>query len=452
MREILIASCPPVGHISPLLNVAAGLVARGDRVTVLTSARHADKIRAVGAEPHPLPHGADYDDATLDADLPGRAATSGIARINFDVDHVFVRPLPHQFSALQGLLAQRRYDAVLSDAFFLGTLPMLLDDRRARPPIVAYTTTPLLLTSVDTPPGGPGLAPMAGVLGRIRNRVLTQITQRLLLRPAQRAADRMLTAMGLPTLPVFALDCAVLADRVIVPTVPAFEYHRSDLPAHIRFVGAVHPLPSADFVVPPWWGVLDSGRPVVHVTQGTVDNADLTRLIEPTVDALADEDVTLVVTTGGRPVSQIRRPLPANTVVAEYLPHDVLLPKVDVMVTNGGYGAVQRALSVGVPLVVAGTTEDKPEVAARVEHFGAGVNLRTGTPTAVQVRRAVREVLSNPRHTDGARRLQRAYAGRDSMAAISAVLDEAIAEATRESTKGRRSEDATTLSALSLKT
>ncbi|PRC57278.1 glycosyl transferase, partial [Mycobacterium sp. ITM-2017-0098] len=84
--------------------------------------------------------------------------------------------------------------------------------------------------------------------------------------------------------------------------------------------------------------------------------------------------------TGGRPVSQIRIPLPPNTYVAEYLPHDVLLPMVDVMVTNGGYGSVQRALSDGVPLVVAGQTEDKPEVAARVEYFGAGVNLRTGTP------------------------------------------------------------------------
>ena len=63
------------------------------------------------------------------------------------------------------------------------------------------------------------------------------------------------------------------------------------------------------------------------------------------------------------------------------------------MVTNGGYGAVQRALSMGVPLVVAGNTEDKPEVAARVAWTGAGVNLRTGTPTPSAVRAAVREVL-----------------------------------------------------------
>ena len=79
MPEILIASCPPVGHIAPLLNVARGLVARGDRVTVLTSARHAAKIRAVGADPRPLPYGADYDDSSFDANLPGELERADVA-------------------------------------------------------------------------------------------------------------------------------------------------------------------------------------------------------------------------------------------------------------------------------------------------------------------------------------------------------------------------------------
>jgi UDP:flavonoid glycosyltransferase YjiC (YdhE family) len=99
-----------------------------------------------------------------------------------------------------------------------------------------------------------------------------------------------------------------------------------------------------------------------------------------------------------------------------------------VMVTNGGYGAVQRALSDGVPLVVAGQTEDKPEVAARVEHFGVGVNLRTGTPTAAMVRHAVREVLQEPQFKAAARRLQSAYAVRNGVSEIAALVDEVIAE------------------------
>ncbi|WP_082754106.1 glycosyltransferase [Mycobacterium sp. NAZ190054] len=428
MPHVLIASCPPVGHISPLLNVARGLVARGDRVTVLTAARHADRIRAVGADPRPLPAAADYDDSAFDDDLPGRADTSGIARINFDIEHVLVRPLPHQFSALQEVLADNHYDAVITDAFFLGVLPLLLAGPAERPPILAYSTTPLVLSSRDTAPAGPGIAPMRGPIGRLRNRGLTIATQRLLLRPAHRATDRMLQAMGLPKLPVFVMDSALLADRVIAPTVPQFEYHRSDLPGHVRFVGAVSPIPSDNFIAPPWWRELTSGRPVVHVTQGTVDNADLTRLIEPTIEALADDDVTVVVTTGGRPVSQIRTPLPANTFVAEFLPHDILLPLVDVMVTNGGYGAVQRALATGVPLVVAGCTEDKPEVAARVAWSGAGINLKTGTPSAPALRSAVDRILRDDRYLRCARSLEAAFARMDGVAEITLLIDEVLAE------------------------
>jgi UDP:flavonoid glycosyltransferase YjiC (YdhE family) len=98
------------------------------------------------------------------------------------------------------------------------------------------------------------------------------------------------------------------------------------------------------------------------------------------------------------------------------------------MITNGGYGAVQRALMTGVPLIVAGNTEDKPEVAARVEWFGAGVNLRTGVPTAAMVRRAVRQVLEDDTYLTAARDLQRAYARRDGVAEIADLIDEVIAE------------------------
>lgn len=428
MPTILIASCPPIGHIGPLLNVARGLVLRGDRVTVLTSARHADAIRATGAEPLPLPTAADFDDSALDADLPGRAETSGIERVNFDIKHVFVRPLPYQAAALADALAATPFDAVLTDAFFLGVLPMLLGGRRERPPVLAYSTTPLLLSSRDTAPGGMGLLPGSGLSGRTRNRILNLLAQRVLLRPAHRSLTAMLDVLGLPEPAAFVLDSGVLADRLIVPTVPEFEYPRSDLPGNVRFVGAVTPMPATEFRPPAWWDRLDRERPVVHVTQGTVDNADLSRLIEPAITALADADVTVVVSTGGRPVEQIGIALPANTIVTEYVPHDVLLPKVDVMVTNGGYGAVQRALAAGVPLVVAGNTEDKPEVAARVEWAGAGINLRTGTPSADAVGAAVREILADDRYLRRARELEVAFAQRDGVAEIAALVDEVIVE------------------------
>jgi MGT family glycosyltransferase len=208
--------------------------------------------------------------------------------------------------------------------------------------------------------------------------------------------------------------------------VPQFDYPRTDLPANVRYVGAVHPAPTRKFNPPAWWQKLDGDRPVVHVTQGTVDNIDLNRLLRPTIEALADESVMVVATTGGSGVSEMDCPVPSNVFVAEHIPHDLLLPKIDVMVTNGGYGAVQRALSTGVPLVVAGDTEDKPEVAARVAWAGAGVDLKTGTPTAKAVRNAVREVLGDGRYLCRARELEAAYAQCDGVAEIITLIDEVV--------------------------
>jgi MGT family glycosyltransferase len=435
MPEILIAALSPVGHIAPLLNVARGLVDRGDRVTVLSSADHAARIRAIGATPQAIPAEADFDMTRLDIDLPGRAETSGIKRINFDIVRLFVQPMPHQTTVLSRLMAQTKFDAIIVDAGFFGILPFLLGDRAARPPVLAYSTTPLMVTSRDTAPSGMGLPPSSTALGRLRNGALNLLSQKVLLRQSQNTANYLLNHMNSRQLPLFILDSGLLADRYISPTVPEFDYPRSDLPAHVRYVGAVHPTPAGGFRLPPWWAELDGDRPVVHVTQGTLDNADLGRLVGPTIEALGDEDVTVVASTGGRDVSGLKKRLPINTFVAEYIPHDLLLPKVDVMVTNGGYGAVQRALSTGVPLVVAGNTEDKPEVAARVAWTGAGINLRTGAPTAGAVRAAVREVLGDGRYLAAARRLETAFARRNGVAEIAALVDEVIGE---HSTAARR--------------
>jgi UDP:flavonoid glycosyltransferase YjiC (YdhE family) len=299
--------------------------------------------------------------------------------------------------------------------------------------MLSYSTMPLMLSSRDTAPFGMGLAPSSTMLGRLRNRALTALSQQVLLRETQNVANHLLDRMNSRQLPTFVLDSGKLADRYIAPTVPEFDYPRRDLPANVRYVGAVHPGPSRGFRRPPWWSQLDGDRPVVHVTQGTIDNADLGRLIEPTIEALGGEDVVVVATTGGRDVSQLKVPLPANTYVAEYIPHDLLLSKVDVMVTNGGYGAVQRALSMGVPLVVAGNTEDKPEVAARVGWTGAGINLKTGTPRPGAIRGAVRKVLADGRYLRCARNLEMAFARRDGVAEIAALIDEVIAE--REAVK-----------------
>jgi UDP:flavonoid glycosyltransferase YjiC (YdhE family) len=110
--------------------------------------------------------------------------------------------------------------------------------------------------------------------------------------------------------------------------------------------------------------------------------------------------------------------------MAPFIPFAELLPMVDCFVTNGGYGGVQLALANGVPLVVAGLTEDKMEVSARVTWAGVGIALRTDTPSSDQVRDGVSAVLSQPSYRARARELQQAYAGYPGATrAVAAILD-----------------------------
>ena len=124
--------------------------------------------------------------------------------------------------------------------------------------------------------------------------------------------------------------------------------------------------------------------------------------------ALGSRSDTAVVATTGQPgQSFLPITLPGNAFVSDYLPYEHLLPVVDVMVTNGGFGGVHHALAHGIPLVIAGAASDKPEVAARVAYAGAGLDLRTSRPKARDVADAVDRVLSQPGYRIAARRLGR---------------------------------------------
>jgi UDP:flavonoid glycosyltransferase YjiC (YdhE family) len=142
------------------------------------------------------------------------------------------------------------------------------------------------------------------------------------------------------------------------------------------------------------------------VTQGTVAT-EPEALIVPTLQALAQENVLVVATIIDKSIESIPlAALPANSRIESFIPHPELLPHVDVMITNGGYNGVQMALAHGVPLVAAGQSEDKPEVCARIEWTGVGINLKTGKPTQQQIRSAVRELLANNRYKTRAKELQ----------------------------------------------
>ena len=396
MATYLVCSTPVHGHVSPMLGVARHLAAQGHRVIMMTGSRFEARAVAAGLEFRPLAGNADFDDRDLDSYLPDRGRYRGLARIQYDIQTIFVKPITEQYRAVLSSIAADRLDAILVDGAFAGVTPILFRDA-PRPPIVGVGVTPLSQSSADVAPFGMGHGPLPGGIGRLRNRLLGFLANKVIFRDTHQLAKRILAELGVTSIPGSIMDVSRSFDRFLQLTPAELEYPRQDLGSATRFVGPVPPTPGQT-PEPEWWTDLDGTRPIVHVTQGTIDNSDLSRLIVPTITALGSDrsDAPLVIVTlGGRGSSADAElgALPANVRVAEYLPYDKLLPLCDVVVTNGGFGGVLQALRAGVPLVVAGDTEDKPEVAARVAWAGVGVDLKTGRPTASAVARAVADVL-----------------------------------------------------------
>ena len=111
------------------------------------------------------------------------------------------------------------------------------------------------------------------------------------------------------------------------PTIPSLEHPRSDLPDNVRFIGMIPAEAPRDWVAPSFWHELDGSRPIVHVTQGTISNAEPV-LIAPALEGLANEDVLVVVATGGRaPDSLGLSNLPPNARVHTFSPTPNCCPR-----------------------------------------------------------------------------------------------------------------------------
>ena len=193
---------------------------------------------------------------------------------------------------------------MIVDPGFAGAVLLTGEPRPERPPVIVAGVLPLMLSSTSVPPFGLGLAPLPNPkLNRTRNAVLRLLVERLVFGPVQREADRMAHEVGGRGLTTFVLNWASTADAIAQFSIPSFEYPRPDATVPVHFIGPL--TPRSDLPTPAWWPDLHSDRPVVLVTQGTIANRDHTELIRPTIDALADEDVLVVVTTGGPPVDAL---------------------------------------------------------------------------------------------------------------------------------------------------
>ncbi|MCZ4603684.1 glycosyltransferase [Streptomyces sp. Lzd4kr] len=423
MTKILVAASPAYGHFAPLRVVAQYLSGRGHDVTLLS---HKDFAESAGS-------GVRFRAFTGEADVdleaflksPERLAIpEGPAQFAWDMRNVFVKAVAGQHRDIQRCIEEAGEEPVvlIHETGLLGAVPSLMGAPGPRP-VAAVGLGPVSFTlvSVDTAPFGMGLSPDSTEEGRVRNQAAYAAMGQL-MGPAQELFEQILGELGVPEGPVpFFLDSTILkADRFLQLSVEELSYKRSDTPAHVKFVGTLPPA-AARSDLPAWWPEVTGAGNLVVVTQGTIANQDFADLIEPTLRALTDFPGLVVAATGRAGEVQ---DAPGNARVAEFIAFDDLLPHTDVLVTNGGFGAVQQALRHGVPMVTAGLSEEKQENNVRLAATGAAVNLATNRPAADDVRQAVDTVLNTNSYRANAKRLAAEYAKLNALEEIEKAVSE----------------------------
>jgi MGT family glycosyltransferase len=422
--KILIASTPGTGHINPMFAIGRMLVREGHQVVGLSANAMRERIEASGATFRAFPKDADLDFRNVDAVFPDlKHIPPGPEMSRFYLERVFIDPLAAQYEAIKQTLQDFPADVILGDNMFYGAFPMLVGPRSERPPIVMCGTMFLHYTRDDGAPNFAGLPVADTSTQREEYAALAEAHDKVLYEPVRRYIDDYLMRLGANPLRMNPHEAVIaLPDAYLQLTVPGFEFPRRSVPASVHFVGALPIIPN-QAPLPSWADDLDGSRKVVLVTQGTVSNYDFSRLVIPTLTALANEpDLLVVVTAGGREVGAIPGQIPANARLASYLPFEWLMPKVDAFITNGGYGSVNQALSFGVPLVTAGLTEDKADVNARVAWSGVGIDLRTNEPTPRALREAIRAVLDVPDYRHRASSMAKEFARIDTKGEILRII------------------------------
>lgn len=424
--KILIATVPADGHFNPLTGVGKYLKDQGHDVRWYTGPGYADRVGRLGIPFYPYQQARNITQDNLNEVFPERLAIKGaLARIKFDIRHLFLGNVPAYVQDVRAIQQAFDFDVLLCDPGFMAC--HLIQELLHKPAVV-FGIAPLHESSRDLPPATLGLTPGRGPLGRFRDALLRAVIPRLIFSDSTTHYNELLADHGLPPIEETILDMLIRrTTRYLQSGVPGFEYPRSDVHRHVRFVGPLLPHKKPGTLAFAHAERAKQFEKVILISQGTVDNKQPEKLVIPTLEAFKDQPYLLLVATGGAHTEALRERYPQpNIVIDDFMDYEATLLHVDLFVSSGGYGSVLLGLSHGVPLLVAGKHEGKNEIVARVGYFKLGVNLGTERPKKGQIERGAREIWANPVYAQNLARLRREFAEYDPNALSEQYIQEAV--------------------------
>ncbi|MBI3214487.1 MAG: glycosyltransferase [Mycobacterium sp.] len=384
MAVILAYTAPAIGHLFPFCALLSELASRGHDIHVRT-------LESGVAVCHGLGFAAERVDPRIEAVQSDERHAIGALRGAGTTVRTLLRRAAFEVADLDTAIADVRPDMVLVDANCWGAVSAA--EARAVPWLIFSPFIPYL-DGPGSPPFGPGYTPHPGPLGRIRDVGVKSVTATVFDRPVRRGLGPVRDALGLP--PVRSADELLRrAPGVLVATAKPFEY------AHTRWGDSVHLIGPATYEPPssaPHDWLDDIDLPVVLVTTSSVRQSD-SELVRTAMRAFDGERVHVVATVPAHHLDFDPAAFPQAT-VSTFVPHSAVLERAVCVVTHGGMGITQKALSAGVPVCAVPFGRDQYEVARRVEVAGCGTRLPARRLNAARLREKVFSAMTKTAGVD----------------------------------------------------
>ncbi|MCV7099823.1 glycosyltransferase, partial [Mycobacterium palustre] len=358
MAVILAYGSPALGHLYPLAALLRELDARGHEVHLRTVAAEVAAMRGAGFSAAPVDPRIE---AISDGGWPARNAL-GALKPTLDV---LCRRAVFEVDDLRRAIAVVRPEALIVDANCWGAMSVAEASGVAW--LVFSPFTPYL-RSRSAPPFGPGLPPLPGIAGRVRDASVRPLVGCLFDR---RVVPRLNAVRGRVGVPAVGSIDGLMRRAALLLAVGGepFEYPHPDWGDAVHFVGACDFSPAAP-AEPARRPAID--RPAVLVSTSSIAQGDA-RLGRIALQALASEPVHVVATfPAGVPPGLPSSP---NATICRFADHGAVLDRAICAVTHGGMGATVKALNRGVPVCVVPFARDQAEVARRVEVARCGTRL-----------------------------------------------------------------------------
>jgi UDP:flavonoid glycosyltransferase YjiC (YdhE family) len=405
-KKILFAAMPADGHFSPLTSLAKHLQNQGHDVRWYAGNCYATKLQKLGIPHFPFTKAREITAQNIDTCFPERKVLKGqLKKLKFDMIHYFINRAPEFYADIQDIQEQFPFDVFIADNCFAGAVFV---KEKMNVPVVLIGVVPLTETSKDLGPAGMGLTPPSSIFQKVGYAMLKKVADKIIFGEPNSVMKKMLTNHGIDHGGFNLFDLLIQkCDLFLQSGTPGFEYYRSDLSKHVRFIGPVLPYTttshSGDF---DWLKQKAKAYDkVILISQGTFE-PDHSKLTIPAIEALKDENFLLIVTTAGNNTAALQKKYwQSNIVIEDFIPYTEIMPLADVFISNGGYGSVLLSIANELPLVVAGVHEGKNEINARVGYFKLGINLKNEKPQISAIASAVKTVLADDRYKVNVRQL-----------------------------------------------